>query len=134
MKPWMLRFVEESEARMEKMMERKIQAVHKRLNAFEFIVLERSTPTIDVTTFQIELATLCADVDPLLAPDKFVPEPAPEVEEDEVVISTLFSDTMPPRDSSRASGKRHRSFVHTSDAEESRRAKKRERQELETAQ
>ncbi|WMV41758.1 hypothetical protein MTR67_035143 [Solanum verrucosum] len=63
-------------------------------------VLERPTPTIDVTTFQTELARLRADVDALLALIKSIPEPAPEVEKDEVVMSTLFGDPMPPPDTS----------------------------------
>ncbi|WMV25868.1 hypothetical protein MTR67_019253, partial [Solanum verrucosum] len=111
-----------------------IQAVHKRLDAFGLRVLEWPAPTIDVTAFQIKLARLRADVDALLAPAKFIPEPAHEVEDDEVVMSALFGDTVPPPDLSQASGKRHSSFVHTSDDKEARRAKKRERQEIEAAQ
>uniref|UniRef100_M1DQM0 Integrase core domain containing protein n=1 Tax=Solanum tuberosum TaxID=4113 RepID=M1DQM0_SOLTU len=59
--------IEEYEARMEQMMDQKIQAIHKCLDAFELRVLERPTPTIDVTTFQMALASLRADVDALLA-------------------------------------------------------------------
>jgi len=36
---------------MEHMMDAKIQRVQKCLDAFEFRVLERPAPTIDVTTF-----------------------------------------------------------------------------------
>uniref|UniRef100_M1DNG6 Integrase core domain containing protein n=1 Tax=Solanum tuberosum TaxID=4113 RepID=M1DNG6_SOLTU len=94
MRSWMQRSVEESEARMELMMERKIQVVHKRLDAFELRVWERPSPTIDVTTFQTKLARLWADVDALLSPAKVVPECTPEVKEDEVVMTFLFGDTM----------------------------------------
>ncbi|WMV13519.1 hypothetical protein MTR67_006904 [Solanum verrucosum] len=62
------RSVVESKARMEQMMDRKIQAFNKRLDAFESRVLKRHAPTIDITTFHTELASLCADVDALLAP------------------------------------------------------------------
>uniref|UniRef100_M1DBG1 Integrase core domain containing protein n=1 Tax=Solanum tuberosum TaxID=4113 RepID=M1DBG1_SOLTU len=77
---------------------------------------------------QTELARLRADVDALLDPAESVPEPAPEVEKDEVVISALFGETMPPSDTSRAAGKCHHSSVLTSDMEEARRVKKKERE------
>lgn len=52
---------------MEHMMDRKIQANHKCLDGFELTVMLRHAPTIDVTTFQIELASLRADVVSLLS-------------------------------------------------------------------
>ncbi|WMV45470.1 hypothetical protein MTR67_038855 [Solanum verrucosum] len=82
----------ESYARMEYMMDRKIQ---------------------------MELASLRADVDVLLAPSEIAPEGAPTVEKDEVVVTALFGDTMPPPDSSRVAGKRHCSN-HTFDTKEAR--------------
>uniref|UniRef100_M1DXK1 Integrase core domain containing protein n=1 Tax=Solanum tuberosum TaxID=4113 RepID=M1DXK1_SOLTU len=106
MKPWMQHSITESEARMEQMMDQRVKAVHKRLNAFEFAVLERPTETIDVTTFQRELAGLRADVATLLAPTKTERKSAPAVPEDEVVMTALFGDTMQPPDSSRVVGKR----------------------------
>ncbi|WMV58828.1 hypothetical protein MTR67_052213 [Solanum verrucosum] len=111
---------------MEQMMERKIQVVHKRLDAFELRVLERPAPTIDVTTFQTELASLCSDVASLLAPIETVSEAAPKIEEDEVVMTALFGDTVPPPDPSRTAGKHHHSSDHTSNANEAQRARKRE--------
>ncbi|WMV46721.1 hypothetical protein MTR67_040106 [Solanum verrucosum] len=106
MRPWMQRSIEESKAPMERMMDAKIQAVHKRLDAFKLRVLERHAPTIDVTTFRMELARLRSDVDALLSPAETVSKTAPEVE---VVMTSLFGDTMPPLDPSCATGKRHRS-------------------------
>uniref|UniRef100_M1D9C2 Integrase core domain containing protein n=1 Tax=Solanum tuberosum TaxID=4113 RepID=M1D9C2_SOLTU len=51
--PWMQKSIAESEARMERrmegMMDRKVQAVNKRLDAFELRILERSAPTIDLS-------------------------------------------------------------------------------------
>ena len=52
--PWMQKSIVEVEDRVEKnialQMERKIQAVHQRLNAFQFRVLAWPSPTIDLTT------------------------------------------------------------------------------------
>ncbi|XP_049371951.1 uncharacterized protein LOC125836840 [Solanum verrucosum] len=124
------RSVEEFEARMERMMDVKIQVVHKRLDAFELRVLERPCPTNDVTTFQMELTRLRSDVDALLSSAETVPEPTPE---DEVVMTALFGDTMPSPDPSREPGKGTRSSEQTSAAEEARRAKKRKKQQIEAA-
>uniref|UniRef100_M1DTA4 Integrase core domain containing protein n=1 Tax=Solanum tuberosum TaxID=4113 RepID=M1DTA4_SOLTU len=111
---------------MEFMMDAKIQVVHGKLDAFELRVLERHAPTIDVTTFQKELVRLFFYVDAHVAPVETVPETAPGVEEDEVVMAVLFGDTMTPPDPFRAAGKYHRSSVQTFDAEEAHQAKKRE--------
>uniref|UniRef100_M1DQ52 Integrase core domain containing protein n=1 Tax=Solanum tuberosum TaxID=4113 RepID=M1DQ52_SOLTU len=134
MRQWMQRSVEESEARMEMVIDAKIQAIHKRLDAVELRVLERHGPSVDITIFQTELARLRSNVDALLAPNETVPKTTPEVEKDEVVMTTFFGDIMPPPDPSRAAGKRHCSSDHTSDTEEVQRAKKRECQQLEAAQ
>lgn len=40
------------------MIDRKIQAIHKYLDAFELRILERPAPTIDVTAFETNLARL----------------------------------------------------------------------------
>ncbi|KAG5576289.1 hypothetical protein H5410_056423 [Solanum commersonii] len=55
------------ERMMEGMMDQKIQAVNKQLDAFELRVLERPTPTMDLSSFQSELANIRADVDAILA-------------------------------------------------------------------
>ena len=51
---WMQKSIAESEARMERrmedMMDRKVQAVNKRLDAFELRVLERLAPAIDLSS------------------------------------------------------------------------------------
>lgn len=112
--------MEESEARMERMMDVKILAVHKRLNAFELRVLERPVPTVDINTFQTELARLCYDVDALLAPTEAVPKTAPVEEVDEVVLSSLFGDEIPVPYPSRAAGKRSLSSDQSFDPDETR--------------
>uniref|UniRef100_M1DM43 Integrase core domain containing protein n=1 Tax=Solanum tuberosum TaxID=4113 RepID=M1DM43_SOLTU len=70
-KPGMRKLIDESEERVEKRMEAKtdqqVQAVHKRLDAFELRVLERPAPTTDMSFFRTELASLRADVDTILA-------------------------------------------------------------------
>uniref|UniRef100_M1DA83 Integrase core domain containing protein n=1 Tax=Solanum tuberosum TaxID=4113 RepID=M1DA83_SOLTU len=109
-----------------------VKAIHKRLDAFELRVLDRPSPTIDVTTFQQELASLCADVAALLALTETEPESAPAVPEDEVLMTALFGNTMPPPDSSRTTGKCPRSD-RTTDTEEARCLKKKECQQFEKA-
>ncbi|KAG5580774.1 hypothetical protein H5410_051401 [Solanum commersonii] len=70
-KPWMRKLIAESEEKVEKRIEektnQKVQAVHKRLDAFELRVLERPAPTTDMSSFWTELASLRADVDTILA-------------------------------------------------------------------
>uniref|UniRef100_M1DEQ1 Integrase core domain containing protein n=1 Tax=Solanum tuberosum TaxID=4113 RepID=M1DEQ1_SOLTU len=111
------------------MMDQKVQAVNKRMDAFELRVLKRPGPTIDVTTFQDDLASLRADVAALLAPDTKVPESAPAVLEDEMVMTTMFGDTMPPPGFDHTDGILPRSD-HTIDIEEARRLRKKERQKF----
>uniref|UniRef100_M1DTP8 Integrase core domain containing protein n=1 Tax=Solanum tuberosum TaxID=4113 RepID=M1DTP8_SOLTU len=80
-KPWMQKLIVESEERVEKRMEaktdQKVQAVHKRLDAFELRVLERPAPTIDMSSFRTELASIRADVDAILATPAVEPQATP---------------------------------------------------------
>ncbi|WMV08762.1 hypothetical protein MTR67_002147 [Solanum verrucosum] len=78
------RSIENSKARMEHMINKKIQT---------------------------KLASLCADVDALLAPPEVVPKCEPEVETDEAVMTELFGDTMPPPDPSRVAWKCHNLII-----------------------
>uniref|UniRef100_M1DNR8 Integrase core domain containing protein n=1 Tax=Solanum tuberosum TaxID=4113 RepID=M1DNR8_SOLTU len=126
-KSWMQRSILESEQKMEHIMDWKIQVIHKCLDAFELRVLERTAPTIDVSTFQMELASLHANVDALFSSTHIVPETTSAIREDEVVMTALFSETMPPPNSSRVARKHHRSD-HTSDTDEARILKKKDRQ------
>ena len=48
--PWMQKAITESEARMERKMQRKIAEVHQRLDAFELRVLAHPAPPVDVST------------------------------------------------------------------------------------
>uniref|UniRef100_M1DRJ3 Integrase core domain containing protein n=1 Tax=Solanum tuberosum TaxID=4113 RepID=M1DRJ3_SOLTU len=104
MRPWMQHLIEDSEARMEKMMDQNIHAVHKRLYAFELRILKSLAPNIDVTTFQTELANLRADVDAILATPDTAPEVTPTTEEENAVMNALFGDVVPPSNSYRAVG------------------------------
>ncbi|KAG5609665.1 hypothetical protein H5410_020946 [Solanum commersonii] len=81
------------ERRMEGMMDRKIQDVKKRLDAFEVRVLERPAPTIDLSSFQSELACLQADVYAILATPTVEPQAAPTTLVDDMVMDALFSGT-----------------------------------------
>ncbi|KAG5606313.1 hypothetical protein H5410_027805 [Solanum commersonii] len=55
--PWMQKSIAESEARMERrmenMMDRKVQAVNKRLDAFELRFLERPALAKDLSFFRL---------------------------------------------------------------------------------
>uniref|UniRef100_M1DEJ7 Putative plant transposon protein domain-containing protein n=1 Tax=Solanum tuberosum TaxID=4113 RepID=M1DEJ7_SOLTU len=100
--------------------------------------LVKVTKTVDVRLIQddtnpvapieMELDRLCFNVDVLLAPVEAVPETAPMVEADDLVLSALFGDKIPAPDPSCATGKHTRSSDYTSDADEARRARKNERQ------
>uniref|UniRef100_M1DK40 Integrase core domain containing protein n=1 Tax=Solanum tuberosum TaxID=4113 RepID=M1DK40_SOLTU len=130
MRPWMQRSLEESEVHMEKMMDEKIKAVHKWIEAFELRELQRpqTRPTIDVTTFQKKLARLRAYVNALSANAEVVLEPTPEVADD-MVLSSLFGYEMPTLDPPCSDGKRIRLSENTKDINDSRQTKRRERQE-----
>uniref|UniRef100_M1DI66 Integrase core domain containing protein n=1 Tax=Solanum tuberosum TaxID=4113 RepID=M1DI66_SOLTU len=121
--------VQKLEARMDTLLQHDI---HQRLDAFELRVLERLTPTVDVTTLKKELESLSADVDVLLAPLETEPESAPTAPVDDVVMSALYGDDMLPPDSSHAIGKRPRSG-RTSDDTEAEGVRNRERQQTEVA-
>ncbi|KAG5586154.1 hypothetical protein H5410_046588 [Solanum commersonii] len=68
--PWMQKSIAKSEARVERliegMMDRKLQAVNNRLDAFELRVLERPAPAIDLSTLQADIASLRSDVETIL--------------------------------------------------------------------
>ncbi|WMV41556.1 hypothetical protein MTR67_034941, partial [Solanum verrucosum] len=96
--------------RMEGMMDRKVQAVNKRLDAFELRVLEPPAPSIDLSSFQAELASLRADADAILSTRTIKPQAAPTALADDTVLDALFSgiaekEPMPTH----TKGKRHRS-------------------------
>uniref|UniRef100_M1DE30 Integrase core domain containing protein n=1 Tax=Solanum tuberosum TaxID=4113 RepID=M1DE30_SOLTU len=94
-KPWMRNLIVESEVRVEKRMEaktdQKVQAVHKRLDAFELRVLERPAPTTDMSSFRTELSSLRADVDAILATPAVKPQAALSALGDDTVLGALFS-------------------------------------------
>ncbi|KAG5579575.1 hypothetical protein H5410_050202 [Solanum commersonii] len=79
--PWMQKSIAESEARverrMEDMMDRKVQAVNNRLDAFELRVLERPAPAIDLSALQADIASLRSDVEAILAAPAVEPQVAP---------------------------------------------------------
>ena len=81
------------EHKMEGMMDRKVQAVNKRLDAFELRVLERSAPTIDLSALQADLASLRTDVDAILAAPSVETQAAPTALADDTVLDALFSGT-----------------------------------------
>lgn len=124
--------MEELEAQIEKVAEVKIQAVHRRIDVFELRIPERPQPgsTVDVASFQMELAKLQVDID---IQATAVPESALEDDADDIVLHALFGEDEPPFDPPHAFRKCTRTLRHTTYPEEERRAKKRKRQEIEVA-
>uniref|UniRef100_M1DF00 Integrase core domain containing protein n=1 Tax=Solanum tuberosum TaxID=4113 RepID=M1DF00_SOLTU len=112
--PWMQKSIAESNARIERrmegMMDRKVQAVNKRLDAFELRVLERSALATDLSALQADLASLRTDVDAILAAPSVETQAAPTALADDAVLDTLFSGTTEEGPApTHAKGKRHRS-------------------------
>uniref|UniRef100_M1D9F3 Integrase core domain containing protein n=1 Tax=Solanum tuberosum TaxID=4113 RepID=M1D9F3_SOLTU len=128
--PWMQKSIAESEARMERrmdgMMDRKIQAGNKLLDAFELLVLDRPAPAIDLSSFEAELASLRADVDAILATPTDEPQAAPTAMADDTVLDALFSGTVEEGpEPTHIKGKRH----YSSRTEEEKAQKRQRRQE-----
>uniref|UniRef100_M1DXJ5 Integrase core domain containing protein n=1 Tax=Solanum tuberosum TaxID=4113 RepID=M1DXJ5_SOLTU len=76
---------------MKAKMDQKVQAVHKRLDAFELRVLERLASTTDMSSFRTELASLQADIDAILATPAIEPQAAPSALGDDTVLGALLS-------------------------------------------
>ncbi|KAG5594966.1 hypothetical protein H5410_036198 [Solanum commersonii] len=81
------------ERRMEGMMDQKVQAVNKHLDAFELRVLERSGSAIHLSSLQVELASLRTDVDAILSTPTVEPQVTPTALADDTVLDVLFSET-----------------------------------------
>uniref|UniRef100_M1DSH9 Integrase core domain containing protein n=1 Tax=Solanum tuberosum TaxID=4113 RepID=M1DSH9_SOLTU len=105
---------------MEAKIDQKVQAVHKRLDAFELRVLERPAPTTDMSYFQTELASLQADVDAILDTPAVEPQAAPFTLGDDTVLGALFNgdDAEEQPEPARSRGKRDRSNHKTELMEE----------------
>uniref|UniRef100_M1DTV5 Integrase core domain containing protein n=1 Tax=Solanum tuberosum TaxID=4113 RepID=M1DTV5_SOLTU len=130
--PWMQKSIVESEARMERkmegMMDRKVQAVNKHLDAFELRVLERSALGIDLSALQANFASLRTDIDALIAAPSVETQAAPTALADDIVLEALFSRTAEEGPAqTHAKGKRYRPH-HT---EEEKAQKRQRRQEKE---
>uniref|UniRef100_M1DF93 Integrase core domain containing protein n=1 Tax=Solanum tuberosum TaxID=4113 RepID=M1DF93_SOLTU len=134
--PWMQKSIAESEARMERrmerrmetMMDRKVQAVNKRLDAFELRVVERSAPATDLSALQADLASLRTDVDAILAAPSVETQAAPTALADDTVLDALFSGTTKEGPApTHAKGKQH----HSHRTEEGKAHKRQCRQEKE---
>ena len=122
--PWMQKSITESEARMERKMQRKIVVVHQRLDAFEFRVLGHPAPPVDVLTLQAAVDSLRTDIDTIL--EARVSEPVEPVED--TVLAALFATSELPPPSPRESAKRRRGR-----SEDEARARKKEHREMEAA-
>ena len=99
--PWMQKSITESEARLKRKMqqftERKIAEVNQRLDAFEFRLLARPAPPVDVSTLQAAVESLRADIDMTLearVPDSEAPSIEPA--EDTVLAALFTTSEIPP--------------------------------------
>ena len=108
--------------------ERKIAAVHHRLEAFELWVLAQPASPVDVTTLQAAVDSLRADINMIL--EARVPESeAPSVDPvEDTVLEALFATSEIPPHPPREHSKRPRGR-----AEDEARARKKERHEMEVA-
>uniref|UniRef100_M1DI55 Integrase core domain containing protein n=1 Tax=Solanum tuberosum TaxID=4113 RepID=M1DI55_SOLTU len=127
--PWMQKSIAESEARIERrmegMMDWKVQAINKRLDAFELCILERSASAIDLSALHADLASLRTDVDAILAAPSVEPQVALTALADDTVLDALFSGTAEEGPApTHAKGKRYRS--HRTEKEK---AQKRQRKQ-----
>uniref|UniRef100_M1DUE3 Integrase core domain containing protein n=1 Tax=Solanum tuberosum TaxID=4113 RepID=M1DUE3_SOLTU len=124
--PWMRKLIVESEEIVEKRME--AQMDHKRLDAFDLRVLERPAPTIVMSSFRTDLASLRVDVDAILATPVVEPQAAPSALGDDIVLGALFSrdDAEEQPELAHARGKRHISS-HKIELTEEEKASKRQR-------
>uniref|UniRef100_M1DZS8 Integrase core domain containing protein n=1 Tax=Solanum tuberosum TaxID=4113 RepID=M1DZS8_SOLTU len=103
-----------------------VQAIHKRLDAFELRVLAQPAPVTKFSFFRNELDSLRADIDSILATPTDEPESAPTALADDIVLDVLFKeDTYAQSEPTRARGKRPRSSL-ISDTIDDARANKRE--------
>ena len=97
----MQKSITESEERLERKMvqyaERKIAEVHQRLDAFELRVLSRPAPLVDVSTLQVPVDSLRADIDTILEARVSESE-APSVEptKDTVWVVLFATSEIPP--------------------------------------
>uniref|UniRef100_M1DMJ3 Integrase core domain containing protein n=1 Tax=Solanum tuberosum TaxID=4113 RepID=M1DMJ3_SOLTU len=133
--PWMQKLIAESEARMERrmeiMMDRKVQTVNKRLDAFELRVFEQPVLTIDLSSLRTNLANLRADIDDILATPAVKPPATPTAWTDDTVLDALFRGIAEEKPNpTLAKGKRYRS----SRTEEEKAQKRQHRQENEAKQ
>ena len=100
----MQKSITESEARMERQMQRKIGEVNQRLDAFKLRVLARPAPPVDVSTLQAAVDSLRADIDTIL--EARVPESVQPAED--TVLAALFATSEIPPPPPRESAKRRR--------------------------
>ena len=106
--PWMQKSIAESEARMERQMQRKIAEVNQHLDAFELRVLARPAPPVDVSTLQASYDSLRADIDTILevrVPNSEVPSIEPA---EDAILVALFNTSEIPPPPPRESAKRRR--------------------------
>ncbi|KAK4723886.1 hypothetical protein R3W88_026665 [Solanum pinnatisectum] len=101
------------ERRIEHMIDLKVQAVNKRLDAFKLRVLEQPSPTTDISYFQTELDHLQDDLDTILVPSMDAPKFAPTAPTDDTMLDALFDEEISQFKSTHAQGKKHGSS-HTS--------------------
>ena len=99
---------ESLERKMVQFIERKIDEVNQRLDAFELRVLARPSPSVDVSTLQNRVDSLRADIDTIL--EARVPnyEASSVDPAEDTVLAALFATSEIPPPPPRESAKRRR--------------------------
>ena len=132
---WMQKSIAEAEDRIDKRVaqqtERKIQAVHQRLDEFELRVLACPAPTIDLTTLKKVVMSLRAKFNGILHMRGHECETEPIELAEDTVLDALFTtlNALPPE--TREHAKRHCSSRTTKG--EDAHSRKKERTDLEAA-
>lgn len=125
MKSCILSSIVESEARMNMMIEQRVQTIHKFLDAFDLRVLTQLAAASDLSSIRVELDSLLVDLDSIqVAPiDEIKPAPTAVV-----VIQYLdasFSEDIEEDEPTRAQHKRNQS-IHTFESTDDARTRKME--------
>ncbi|TMX01568.1 hypothetical protein EJD97_024277 [Solanum chilense] len=94
--------------RMVQHTERKIIEVHQRLDAFELRVLARPSPQVDVSTLQVAVDSLRADINMILEPRVPESEAPSLVLAADTMMAALFATSEIPPPPTREHAKRHR--------------------------
>lgn len=116
--------------RVAREVDKQILAVHEFLDAFEMWVIELQAPTMDLISIGTQLANMCTDVNSILHIKWIEPESAPTKLEQDAILEALSNVPAKPQSKQCMLTKMHHS-IHTTEAGDEYRVRKRERIEME---